>query len=642
MPLTAIHITHEATEHMGGIGTVLEGLVTSPVYQRAVSRNIFVGTLAYPDRAVTDPLHRLGEHATACFYSGPEHHDPVGMGAILRPIEWAFDVKLVYGTRRFADRGDGHAGTGEVLLVDVSNPARDRLGAFKWFLHQKFHIDSLRYENDWSYEEWCRLAEPAYHALCALLAHPPANTGIAPTVGPAVLLSHEFMGMCTALRALEDRARFRCVFHAHECSTARRIVEALPGKDVAFYPAMRTAAAQGRFIADVFGDQHDFARHALICNTDKIDAVLAVGDETAEELRFLSPAMAKAPITTAYNGLPSPPLALAAKMESRRRVLAYLNTLLGFTPDYLITHVTRPVVSKGLWRDHKVCSALAPHLHKAGKRAVYLLLACGATPRSAADSHRMALGHNWPAQHTLGYPDLDGPEVDIHHTMQAMYAHAAQCINTPSQREGEGGGQIAPHAHTPSTAAAGGGQIAPHASPSTASAVFPITPLFINQFGFTREKLGTTGPDELSMADLRRAADVELGMSVYEPFGIAHLEALHAGAICIPSTVCGCVGLAKRALAELGMGLGDCPVLLPADFTSADVTDPLHFTAHQRDAVENEVCDKVAAELFRRLPTTDAARAKHLAIGQQLATKMGWDEVCERDILPVFERIVKQ
>ena len=606
MPLTAIHITHEATEHMGGIGTVLEGLATSPVFQRAVSRNIFVGTLGYPDRRVADPLERLGEHATDCYYSGPDHHDPCGMGAFLRPIEWAFEVRIVYGRRAFADRGDGHAGTGELLLIDVSNPCRERLGAFKWFLHERFHIDSLRYESDWSYEEWCRLAEPAYHALCALLAHPAPGSGIAPTQGPAVVFSHEFMGMCTALRCTTDRARFRTLFHAHECSTARRIVEHLPGHDVVFYPAMREAAAKGRFVEDVFGDQHDFARHALVCNTHRLDAVLAVGNETAEELRFLSPAMATGPVVTAYNGLPAPRVTVEQKLDSRRRVLAYLHTLLGFTPDYLITHVTRPVVSKGLWRDHALCTALAPHLQKMGKRAVYLLLTCGAVPRGDADTQRMAASHNWPARHAFGYPDLDGPEVGIYEEMMAAYG--------------------LPLSPVPS-----------HQSPAPW-----VVPLLVNQFGFTKSRLGGVAREALSMADLRRASDCELGMSVYEPYGIAHLEALHAGAICIPSSVCGCLGAAQRALTDLNMSAADCPILLPADFThaaAAEHADPRAFTTEQRRTVENAVCQRMAAILAARLPKDDSQRAAYLATGQRIALKMGWDEVCARDIVPVLERI---
>ena len=40
---TLAHVTHEAVEQIGGIGTVLEGLMTSPVYQAQVRRSILVG-----------------------------------------------------------------------------------------------------------------------------------------------------------------------------------------------------------------------------------------------------------------------------------------------------------------------------------------------------------------------------------------------------------------------------------------------------------------------------------------------------------------------------------------------------------------------------------------------------------------------
>ena len=46
--ITAAHVTHEAAEKIGGIGTVLEGILTSPVYQQHVERTILVGPFAEP------------------------------------------------------------------------------------------------------------------------------------------------------------------------------------------------------------------------------------------------------------------------------------------------------------------------------------------------------------------------------------------------------------------------------------------------------------------------------------------------------------------------------------------------------------------------------------------------------------------
>ena len=46
----------------------------------------------------------------------------------------------------------------------------------------------------------------------------------------------------------------------------------------------------------------------------------------------------------------------------------------------------------------------------------------------------------------------------------------------------------------------------------------------------------------MSFLDIRRGSDVEFGQSIYEPFGIAMLEPLTYGAICVISSVCGCAG----------------------------------------------------------------------------------------------------
>ena len=42
---TLAHITHEAVDHIGGIGTVLAGLITSKNYQSQVRRTILVGPI---------------------------------------------------------------------------------------------------------------------------------------------------------------------------------------------------------------------------------------------------------------------------------------------------------------------------------------------------------------------------------------------------------------------------------------------------------------------------------------------------------------------------------------------------------------------------------------------------------------------
>jgi len=43
--MIAVHITHESTEKMGGIGAVIEGLTTTADYHRTFSKTIIIGPL---------------------------------------------------------------------------------------------------------------------------------------------------------------------------------------------------------------------------------------------------------------------------------------------------------------------------------------------------------------------------------------------------------------------------------------------------------------------------------------------------------------------------------------------------------------------------------------------------------------------
>lgn len=588
-PLTVVHVSHEATEKVGGIGTVLEGLLTAGPYTQRVGRSILVAPL-FVKGDIDDPLRRLGPDATRIRYSGPDGLDPEGLGAILRPIEWAFGTPIVYGERAVrAELDGGHEVTAEALVVDVSNPNQDRLRDFKRRLELSFDLHSSRYDSSWDFEEYCRLAEPAWHALLALLG---------PEELPAVLISHEYMGLCTALRAAMDpQRRFRTVFHAHECTTARRLVENHPGHDCAFYPAMRRARRAGQHLTSIFGDQSWNGRHALVSLAHRLDITLAVGEPTEEELRFLSREMDGANMVVCPNGVPCDPITLDQKKRARGLLDQWLKGLLGRAPDYLFTHVTRPVISKGLWRDLRVCAHMEQALRARGQTAVCLLLTSGAPQRTADDVARLTDHCNWPAEHHVGWPDVVGIEMQPWRDIQAF--------NNPGR--------------------AGGGA---------------ITAMLVNQFGFESSLLGPKAPAGITIATLREAADVEFGQSIYEPFGIAQLEPLDAGAICVPSSVCGCISFLRIALEQMGVAEGDFQNLIVADYASMPSDNPLAVGQEERDAHENEVASRVARTLLERLPRTDEDRARLLAQGQRAAEMLSWRRVCEDHFLPALDSIL--
>lgn len=608
--LTLAHVTHEAVEHIGGIGTVLEGMMTSPVYQAAVGRSILVGPLWGAENKRPEDL--LGPHGTV-HYAGRGGIDTAGLGLKLRPVEWAFNVGIVYGTRTYAPPGQGRTGQSEVLLIDVRGDFdAKRLATFKLRLWERFGIDSARYDAAWDYEEYVRLAEPATYALRALLRDDEL---------PCVLFAHEFMGMPAALSAIlenesvqhgNDTAEgdtdgrrknnpadptdrpFRTVFHAHECATARDLVEHHPGHDTMFYNVLDQARAAGQFVEDVFPGRDEKLRHALISRSHHCDGIAAVGDRTADELHFLNAELDAHTIDLVYNGIPAHHVSPAQKKRSRAMLLDYAETLYGDVlgrPDVLLTHVTRPVVSKGMWRDVQVCERLDEHLAQANRTGVLFWLTSAGGVRSEDDIRAMEQSYGWPRHHRDGFPDLVGPELDLHALAEQFNAARRHL-------------QI----------------------------------VLVNQFGWSPQRIGTRLPAGMHMDDFRHATDAEFGMATYEPFGISPLEPLGAGAVCVISNVCGCAGFVEQITA--GKPTDNVLVAdytrLPAPMTPDEL---LAMTAQQRGEVEAAESRCVADELFRRLPTTDTQRDALLATGQQLADRMGWDSVLAQTLLPMLGRI---
>lgn len=580
MTYTLAHVTHEAVEKLGGIGTVLEGLITSPVYQEHVARSILVGPCQ--THVAVDPTKRLGEEGTV-LYSSVDEIDELGLGPKLRPIEWAFNTPIVYGRRTFQTPDKARKGETDVLMIDVFNISQDRLGRFKFRLAETFNIDSSRYDQAWDYDEYTRLAEPAFYALAALLSDEEK---------PCILLSHEFMGMATALKCVLDGPElFRTIFHAHECATARYLVENHPGHDTMFYNALREAQAQGKYVEDVFGDLSHLFRHALVSKSHCCDAVMAVGDYTAKEMHFLGRHFDHHRIELVYNGLPAEPVTLDKRNAGRKMLADYTETILGFRPDVMMTHITRPVLSKGMWRDMQVCDDLDKHFAEDGRKGVLYILTSGGGTRRPQDVRSMEDEYGWPADHRDGYPDLVGPEVDLWRMIE------------PFNKD---------HDH--------------------------VKVVLVNQFGWSPQRIGRRLPEKMDIADLRNAADVEFGMATYEPFGISPLEPLGSGAVCVISNVCGCRGFVEKVVDGQ-----PCNNVLTADYTQLDqpmdLPEIVNMTDDVRDRIERKESARVADQLLSRIPKNDKARRQLLVDGQRLVQQMGWDQVVENGLVPVLERI---
>jgi hypothetical protein len=576
--LIHVHVTHEAVHKVGGIGAVLQGLITATSYRAAVDRTLLVGPLV--DRHRTDPLGPDG----IILYDNWQGIWSDQYGDSLQAIEVARGVRVVYGRRPF-QCPDGMVVEPEILLVDVESSVPHGLNAFKHRLYEEFGLASDRYDGQWEYEQYMRLAEPALDGVLAL------TQGLDEACW---FIAHEFMGVPTALRAIlaEDR-RFHTAFYAHEVATARKLVESLPGRDAQFYPALAAALEQNMDVGDVFGDQSDFYKHALVLQASHCDAILAVGDRVVDELRFLGGAFRTARIDRVYNGLPeSPPLTPAERKDARRLLSEVGQSLVGFRPDLCFSHVSRLVPSKAMWRDLMVLEEMDDMLRKRRRTAVLFVLATEAGPRLPASTQHMHQEYEWPIVHREGYPDLSPGELTFDLLVRR---HNTRARNSRV--------------------------------------------IFINQFGFDAISCGGALPEDVSFADLRRGTDAEFGQSIYEPFGIAQIEPIGHGALSVVSDACGCVGFLELARDAVGEGepIGTAPVHIVGDYAMGE-TDQLEQDPQAASEHERRISAQVAKALDSAIPSNEADRLRCLETGHAVSLKMSWDSVVSAQLLPALER----
>jgi len=293
------------------------------------------------------------------------------------------------------------------------------------------------------------------------------------------------------------------------------------------------------------------------------------------------------------NGVPCWKISAEEKMNSRRKLRQYCKTLLKYEPDYVFSHVTRLVPSKGLWRDLRVLEHVEELLRARNETAVLFTLSTEVPARRGDDIRRMEGAYRWPVVHREGLPDLSNGE--------AVYYQGVQEFNAQSRN---------------------------------------VKVVFVNQFGFDRKTCGNRMPADMEFMDIRKGSDAEFGQSIYEPFGIAQVEPISFGGICVFTNVCGCAGFVEKAAG------GKTPNVIVADYTDLPEKGlrPEQLMAigqAQRDQLENTVAQHVANELVERLPRTPAEFEQFIERGYALAQKMSWDVVARDYVLPGITRAAK-
>ena len=620
-----IHATHEAGTKVGGIGSVLEGLLGAKRYNEQVDRTILVGPMFGWDALQMERLNsphsgvRIRYSSLHGIYFGVSE----AVQQALHTVEQTYQVGILFGVRRFGDVEH------EILLVDASNPNMEHVTRFCYFLWEHYGIESQRYSHDYEYNLYVSMAQPLFDGLKAL----GVDAGLTP--GERVIVSHEWLGMPFIFAAqMNEPEQWRTVFYAHEMATARLLVESHSGHDTRFYNVMLRARESHLPLDTVFGDQSDYFKHAIVQQAVHCDAIFAVGDLVREELRFLGGHLAHCNIDLVYNGVDATDITAVERLDSKRRLQEYCRNLLGFTPDFVFTHVARLVLSKALWRDTRVMTHLERMLHSAGKTAALLVLATNQPAGRQPDQvHSWERKYDWPVGHRADNGDLIGAE--------APYFF----------------GDVEPFNH-----ASGSSRI-----------------VLINQFGWSRERCGARMPAAMKFEDIRRGSDLEFGQSIYEPFGIAQVEPLNFGAIACVSSVCGCIGFLEEAARDLvqqgllptdGMrgrtfqrdehdswsgGAGDTAAIagkafplvvadyisLPEEEAPGSTQGALGINQEMRDRIESRNASDAAQQIFERLPTGREQMAERIRLGSALAQSMSWDTVVDRYFLPGLKRICR-
>jgi hypothetical protein len=227
------------------------------------------------------------------------------------------------------------------------------------------------------------------------------------------------------------------------------------------------------------------------------------------------------------------------------------------------------------------------------------LLSTEVSTRRSSDIFEMEAKYNWPVAHREGWPDLSGGE--------AAFYTAIQEFNAKSKN---------------------------------------IKVVFINQFGFNRKLCGNKMPEDMEFFDIRKGSDVEFGQSIYEPFGIAQLEPLTFGGLCVFSSVCGCNGFAGDAIAEIEPGsMNGAKNIIVADYTAVDGQFPglkelLQMDRTVRDRIESRVSSEVADEILMLLPKNEKGIEKMVENGYRIAQNMSWDVVVKKYLLPRLKKIL--
>ncbi|MBI2301879.1 MAG: hypothetical protein HYU66_23495 [Armatimonadetes bacterium] len=677
-PRIAVHSSHEAAAKLGGIGTVLQGLLGQAAYQAAFPHTLLAGVYHFPaagsvidDEKVrlslgwevhfdsrrsvaSQPLHHhlaavAEEHGTRLVYgergvtgpararvllAGPQGTERGPLDRFRDAVRRNEGVDLsVYdhypaitdrrdrALARLLQPGSGIPDEPERLVLDPDGQALP--GGARWVdgravfppLRALDSFEGFEAANKYLIELQCHtfVAPVLWAAARAVLAElAPANGGYDPE--QVALFAHDWLGvpLFWAMRAAGDRVG-QSVYFAHEARIFRLLAEGSlhderdvlravchpEGHDASLYRYLARALAEGWDLETMFpggGGFRGVFHHVINRQARRFDSIVAVGPLVRDELEVVLRPEPHPPVALCPNGVPSHTADVADVEAGRERLVAMAERHAGFRPLVIFTGAMRCELSKAPWRNVGLFRRFAERCPELPALLIWL-----SAPKpwpTGEQVKRWAREYGWPLAHR---PASAGG--DLRSDEEALGRAVADLNHRFA-------GQAALW--------------------------------YVNQFGWSRELLGALDPGDVTFADLRSAGDVELGLSVYEPFGIAPLEPFASGAVCVLSDACG----SARWMEELGLA----EHVVVAGFGRHD-RDPAEVDAAVLREIETHVYDQVIDELVVRLGFADGvparaqsrkaawrrARAARIAAAQAVVDRLSWRAAVEEALLPALE-----
>jgi hypothetical protein len=363
------------------------------------------------------------------------------------------------------------------------------------------------------------------------------------------------------------------------------------GCDASLYPYLAQALARGWDLGTMFpgcGGFEDVYHHRFNREARKFDRVVAVGPLVRDELRVMLRPGAERDVALCPNGIPSRVRTVEEVVAGRGRLAAVVERHCGFAPDLIVTAVMRAEMSKAPWRNVGLVRRLAERLAARGSTLACLWLSAPKPRPTRGQVERWRRLYRWPLDHR------PAPDGDLRPDETALWREIAALNDAYAGR---------------------------------------AALLYINQFGWSSQDLGALDPGDSTFDDLRTGTDLELGLSIYEPFGISPLEPFAAGAVCVLSDACGCA----RHLESLG--LADSVVIgrfTAHEHAPRDVDDTV------RRRIEARVYDEIIDEVLPRVGLGNghdplSLRAERLARAPEVLRRLSWDVAASDYLLPALK-----